>query len=258
MKNKASNSEKTTGSIFKNKLIIGPLVAGITAILIAIATPVGEYVVEFIFPTSAVVEGIVQKDGKPVAMMKLSLDNKVTDTTTYSGKFLFEKVSRGFHTIEFFAEDGQILFSDKFFVKKRVEEKKLRTIQLDSIPIAIKPDKIKTSATNPAFVVEQRQTTYQVELMHKATLIPIDERRPGFESNTRRLSIWVTGTEQALSYIERVTYYLHPTFNPSVVTRYSRENQFALSFTAWGQFEIKAKVYFRNGQVKDLSRYLSF
>jgi hypothetical protein len=258
MKNKASNSEKSTVSVFKNKFVIGPLVAGLTAILIAIATPVGENLVEFIFPTSAVVEGIVQKNGKPVVMMKLSLDHKVTATTTYSGKFLFENVSKGFHTIEFFAKDGQILFSDTFFVKKRVEEKKLDPIQMDSIPIAMKPDKIKTPAKNPAFVVEQKQPTYQVVLMHKATLIPIEERRPGFESNTRRLTIWVAGAEQVLSYIERVTYYLHPTFNPSVVTRYSRENQFALSFTAWGQFEIKAKVYFKNGQVKDISRYLFF
>ncbi|RKY41963.1 MAG: hypothetical protein DRP85_04470 [Candidatus Makaraimicrobium thalassicum] len=127
-----------------------------------------------------------------------------------------------------------------------------------SVVMAESAEDIDHLATNPSFVIGRRQPAFQVSLMYRVVVIPPDERRPGFESNTRGLTVWVQGTEQVLSQIDRVTYYLHPTFNPSVVSRYSSSDRFALSFTAWGQFEIRAKVYFKDGQVKDLSRYLSF
>jgi len=55
-----------------------------------------------------------------------------------------------------------------------------------------------------------------------------------------------------------VTYYLHPTISPSVVTRYDLADNFELSFSAWGQFEIRAKIYFKDDRVEDLSTYLAF
>jgi transcription initiation factor IIF auxiliary subunit len=58
---------------------------------------------------------------------------------------------------------------------------------------------------------------------------------------------------QTLSRIERVTYYLHPTFRQSFVSFYSAEDSFAISFTAWGKFDILAKIYFKNNKEMDLS-----
>lgn len=267
-------SDNDAGSWWGNKFVLGLLGAGLTAIIATLTTPIGERIRDSIFPTSAVVSGFVKREGKPVPTVKVVLNDKTTVTTTYSGRFLFQDVSSGVHSIKIFAEGEQLLFYDQFFVKQGEKEKTLDLIQLDAMPVARSPEKAIAEETNPAFVVEQRQPDvtsvtppplgsspdlyHSVNLTHSATLIPPEARRPEFGSNTHQFTIWVQGTDQDLSSIEKVTYYLHPTFNPSVVTRYSPADNFALAFTAWGQFELKAKVYFKDGQVKDLSRYLSF
>jgi hypothetical protein len=70
--------------------------------------------------------------------------------------------------------------------------------------------------------------------------------------------VWVEASPQTLAQIERVTYFLHPTFSPDVVTQYSRQDRFGLSLSAWGQFELKAKVYFSNAEIKDVSTNIIF
>ncbi len=256
----ATDSDTATGGWFRSKFVVGPLVAVVTATLLAVATPLGEQLSEMLFPTSAVVEGMVKKAENPVKNTTVRLDRLRATTTTSSGRFLFENVSRGIHDIEVLASDDQPLYFDKFSVSRDEKAKRLDTILLDSTPVALKPVKSTAVAakTNPTFVTASRQPAYQVALGHSAVMIPLPERRSGFESNTRQVTVWVDAASDILSNIERVTYYLHPTFNPSVVTRYQASDKFALSFTAWGQFEIKAKVYFRNGQVKDLAHYISF
>jgi hypothetical protein len=247
------------GSWWKNKFVIGPLVAGVTVIFVAVATPVGERVREALFPTSIVVEGSVLKSGKPAAQLRILLDDSTTTTTTDSGKFLFENVSKGVHAIQVRARGEQILFNDRFSVPEGLKDKlKLDPFNLEAEPQGKIPEDPKRPAPNLAFVKQSKQPDYQVSLMHAATPLPPGGRPAGFESNTYRITVWVQATSAISSQIERVTYYLHPTFNPSVVTRYSPENQFSLSFTVWGQFELKAKVYFKDGQVKDVSRHLSF
>jgi transcription initiation factor IIF auxiliary subunit len=64
--------------------------------------------------------------------------------------------------------------------------------------------------------------------------------------------IRLIASENVLSKIENVTYYLHPTFNPNVITSYAEENEFSITFTNWGKFNLKAKVYFDDGTLKDL------
>ncbi len=251
-------SENGEGAWWKSKLVLGPLGAGIGAIFLALATPVGETIREFVFPTAAFVEGVVKKGQRPVPIIKVELDNKTATTTSHSGGFLFENVSSGVHFIKVVSHGNQLLTQERFFIKQGEKEKKLSPIELDATPEATRPEGADRPASNPAFVMEQRQPEYPVNLMHTATAIPLAERRPGFESNAYAVSTWVVASQQTLERIARVTYYLHPTFNPSVVTRDSRSDDFRLSFTAWGQFEIKAKVHFIDGQVKDLSRQLRF
>jgi len=132
-------------------------------------------------------------------------------------------------------------------------------LSVQAVPTAPKSEGTAASVPNPQFTPEKkREPNYQVELDYTAVLVPDSERPPGFESNTRSINVWLKGDDQILSQVDRVTYFLHPTFNPSVVTRYSAEDKFKLSFSAWGQFELKTKVYFRDGKVRDVSRYLSF
>jgi hypothetical protein len=249
----SDNGEK---SWWTSKLVIGPLVAGLTAVIVAVVTPVGENLRELLFPTLTVVEGFVQKGAKPVPRVKVVLDESTTVSTTDSGRFLFQNVSWGVHAYKVLSVNDQLLFYDQFSSKQGEKEKNLGVVSLDSVPTTRKSEEVKQQAISPAFVMERKQPDYRVELLHRATLL--QDSRTDFESNTHRIDVWIAAQDNVLSRIERATYYLHPTFNPSVVSRYSPEDRFSLSFTAWGQFELKAKVYFKDGQVKDLSRYLSF
>ncbi len=64
--------------------------------------------------------------------------------------------------------------------------------------------------------------------------------------------IWINTTDAVLSTIDKVDYYLHPTFTPNVVTSSLLDNQFEISFTNWGFFNLNAKVFFKDGSIKDL------
>lgn len=66
--------------------------------------------------------------------------------------------------------------------------------------------------------------------------------------------VWVEPYDESAN-IESVMYYLHPTFQPSVVTRYQSEN-FWLDFNTWGSFEIQAVVTFNDGSQQTLTQYL--
>lgn len=112
---------------------------------------------------------------------------------------------------------------------------------------------------NPAYSVEQTAVDVALDLAYVANPIDsgaIDSGAAG--SNSHSLTVWVDGTQEQLADIESVTYYLHPTFQPSVVSRYSAEDAFRLDFTAWGQFTIQARLVFKDGTVSDLSAYLAF
>ncbi len=72
------------------------------------------------------------------------------------------------------------------------------------------------------------------------------------EQNPFSTRIWINTTDGVLSTIDRVDYYLHPTFSPNIVSSSTKDNQFEISFTNWGFFNLAAKVFFNDGSVKDL------
>jgi transcription initiation factor IIF auxiliary subunit len=61
-----------------------------------------------------------------------------------------------------------------------------------------------------------------------------------------------------LTQVVRVVYRLHPTFRNPLREVRSRENDFGMATFAWGEFNLKAKVYFANGKTIDLERYIDF
>ncbi len=74
----------------------------------------------------------------------------------------------------------------------------------------------------------------------------------------RRIEARLEAPPHFLTEIDRVTYYLDPAFNPSVVTRYSAEDGFLLSFVTPGPFPLAAKVYLTDGTVVELERAIIF
>jgi len=106
-------------------------------------------------------------------------------------------------------------------------------------------------------VPSKTQAEYQIGLMAEGTFIPTQLRQPGLELNTHKITVLVNANPETLSKIERVTGYLDPTFSPSFISSYSSEDNFAISFTAWGKFDIKAKVYFKDNKDKEKDLLLS-
>lgn len=67
---------------------------------------------------------------------------------------------------------------------------------------------------------------------------------------------WINASKD-IPTIERVTYYLHPTFTPNVINSTTPnatnpENNFSIIITNWGKFNLKASVFFTNGKVAEL------
>ncbi len=211
------------------------------------------------FETS--VDGYVKRGDVAVQGANVALDDGTRQITSPSGHFLFDDVSRGRHTISV-EEAGTLLYWDSFTISRDEEGKEvtLPDILLDAVPepsSAQGSDDTLPKQPNPAYSVEQATVDVPLELAYLAS--PIDSgAAPADGSNTHSLTVWIAGTQEQLADIESVTYYLHPTFQPSVVTRYSPADAFRLDFTAWGQFEIHARLLFRDGRVSDLSKYLAF
>ena len=74
------------------------------------------------------------------------------------------------------------------------------------------------------------------------------------------IKVWLdTDSSALLDRISKVVYHLHPTFpNPDREIS-TRSNNFELKTNGWGQFNLTANVYFKEGeQSLRLSRYIDF
>jgi hypothetical protein len=121
-------------------------------------------------------------------------------------------------------------------------------------------DRAENRANCEAFakskVLQDQQREEKVSLMHQATPINTAGKQ---SSLSHQIKVWVNApSPELLSNIQKVVYHLHPTFNPSEMTSDKPDDNFALSLNVWGQFELKATVYFKDGTTIDISRYLSF
>jgi len=77
-------------------------------------------------------------------------------------------------------------------------------------------------------------------------------------SNSHEWTIYVTDIngKDCSTYIESVTFFLHPTFSPNSVT--ITKSPFSLTRIGWGTFTIKIGIKFKNGSEGKFSHSLSF
>jgi len=94
-----------------------------------------------------------------------------------------------------------------------------------------------------------------VKLTHIANKI-----NPSDPSSRYEVRVWVEAPTQVLSNIEKVLYNPQPAkyFPDGNITTNSITNNFATTWNVWGTFPLTAKVYFKDGNVRDLYRYISF
>jgi transcription initiation factor IIF auxiliary subunit len=79
--------------------------------------------------------------------------------------------------------------------------------------------------------------------------------------NRWRWTVFVKGPEDALAKIQCVEYTLHPTFFEPVQEMCERgegPQAFALSAVGWGTFEIKIRVFLKDGTAQELTHQLKF
>jgi TIR domain/YEATS family len=71
-----------------------------------------------------------------------------------------------------------------------------------------------------------------------------------------RWTVRLRGRQAELDRVAKVTWLLHESFSPSVVECADRTTRFALSGTAWGSFEMRARVLMRSGRSMQLEHEL--
>ena len=93
--------------------------------------------------------------------------------------------------------------------------------------------------------------------------LPIETRNvaESVGQNRWKWTVFIKGSSNVLDQIRCVEYTLHPTF-PKPVREVSKRGAdsraFALSAIGWGTFQIRIRVFLKNGQVQELTHDLRF
>lgn len=69
-------------------------------------------------------------------------------------------------------------------------------------------------------------------------------------------SVWIEGTDAELDEIEAVEYTLHPTFPEPVRRVRNRNEKFRLDSAGWGEFQINAHAFRKDGSAEHLTHAL--
>lgn len=70
--------------------------------------------------------------------------------------------------------------------------------------------------------------------------------------------VFVDEDEETLNKIEHVEYLLHPTFPFPRRVEHNKQSKFALKTRGWGEFTIKATIFFKDGSKERVSYELDF
>jgi transcription initiation factor IIF auxiliary subunit len=78
------------------------------------------------------------------------------------------------------------------------------------------------------------------------------------ENNWYDWQVSLANSDQPLDQIREVEYLLHPTFPKRVRSTTDAADHFALKSGGWGEFDIIARVYYRDGDEKTIIVPLKF
>lgn len=213
--------------------------------------------------TSAAVQGVVKKTDKPVPFVMVIADNKYSDLTIEGGTFILQNVPKGNHSYEILNKTSP-LYRDKFYILPDDTLKDLGVIDISTAVIHAGSQPSSRSnilqGDNDAYVRENAGNAGNagrpVPMVDTGVRLVYNESLKE-NSTYHDVNVGIHGSPEITSNIERVTYYLHPTFKPDVITKYA-EDDFEMFFSAWGQFDLNAKVYFNSGKIQDLSTKIVF
>ena len=230
---------------------------------------------------SVSINGTLVHEGNFVTGVELVMDNKsVSWPSDTFGQFVFPYISikttesnNIFHQFSFNVTDKQnniikcnftknLNFNEGGYMGRiNLNEEICPKISnsLGSAPFRANPMQegtIAISTNNNSFKLERDQHYAKLDLLYNTSII----RKP--TSNASDDGIWnviayLDGPE--LSNVSKVTYLLHPTFKPNDIVTINKQvdnTKYSLPLSVYGGFKFYAKVFFDDGRIVDLSRYL--
>jgi transcription initiation factor IIF auxiliary subunit len=209
--------------------------------------------------TSASVYGQIKENRTVYDNSEITLDvdknYRNTTKTDDKGRFLFEEVGKGPHTIDVFYKENNQTQYDNFFVPPAVETFKLNLDIKDMSPKTDSGNFTEQNSEDPNPNWKLSNDTSKVENI----TIDLKVESKLIQKNPIDIStkISINAPSHILSNIEYVEYYLHPTFTPNIVKSFSKDNNFLLTLKSYGTFDLKAKVFLKDGTVKDLELSLA-
>lgn len=241
--------------------VVGGLIALMFTILGVALSPLGDKLQERIFPTSAIVEGTILIGQVPVALMDVVLDERRTTRTRSMGEFFFDGVGSGIHSLQI-VEDERVVYQREFAVDRGAERVPVQTDLAVAVPIPATPSSVEPPGpTQETQVAASPMASPMASPASTVTPSVVGDEEPflavelgSAPSGDLIATMRIVAHPTELDQITQVTYTLPEGFNPSVVTRYSAADQFALVFVpAEGETTVAATVVFEDGHVIDLT-----
>jgi YEATS family len=219
--------------------------------------------------TASEVKGIIKNKNQTVQGADVKIDDiPINRTSDSAGHFSFDGIGQGIHNYTIiFKSPVTESCSDDFFIPAAISFWDLGQIFLNEKQCIIfapsfannKPIQIEQTINQPSFNrSEINPKLIQVKSNATSTLknnfLKIEQNSSIIPGNTDlfRTMFWINGSNDIIRNITRVIYYLHPTFTPNVVNSTTRENNFSIIITNWGQFDLRARAFFYNNTVAEL------
>jgi hypothetical protein len=139
---------------------------------------------------------------------------------------------------------------DLYSIMNYCNPNRSRSYQLSKLDVEALQKFYQPPMNQAAPLFEGVQLTYTSTLLNSANV------------GTRRIShlirVYVISNDDSLETIEKVTYYLHPTFKNRIITVSSKEDRFGLGLRVWGEFEITAEIIYKDGRKRKIKQFLRF
>ena len=193
--------------------------------------------------TSSLVEGIF------VPNTWVSIDKAINSKTDNRGGFFFDDVKRGPHYLELYLDNSTLPYYIIFPVQQGTNWKDLGVMSVNNLFRVNSTSNVNSSTVDDKLGNPEFKPASQTEIPIKVGLL--QEAKKINKNYFAKISL--NATNETLLKIDKVQYFLHPTFHPSVINSTNPQDGFAISFTGWGFFNLKAKVYFKDGNIQDLS-----
>jgi hypothetical protein len=195
--------------------------------------------------------------------MKVYLSNYTGtfDETDNKGGFVLQDIRQGVHTLIFnnsktpectiyttfippgdrFKDVGILNYSELAFEASLCEKRE--GVKSPNQSIGNKSE-FNPSEDNPLYEAAQNDITKNISIRTNSKNISASQ-------DYFKTYICVNGSKEDIKQVDNVTYYLHPTFTPSILQSNKTDTNFTVSINNWGIFDLKAKVFFKDGSIMD-------